>query len=109
MTDVAFCVIYRWTIKPGREKDFREAWEALTRALRSERGSLGSRLHRARDGTWMAYAQWPSEEAWRAAFGDSPDAGAMAQMRDCIEHAQPPILATPVSDLLELKRAPGEG
>jgi hypothetical protein len=32
----------------------------------------------------------------------------MALLRDCVDHAQPPILTTPVSDMLDLKRAPGE-
>ncbi len=30
--------------------------------------SGGSRLHRAADGTWIAYAVWPSAEARKAAF-----------------------------------------
>lgn len=58
-------VIYRWKLKPGGEAVFREGWREMTESIYRTRGSLGSRLHRAEDGTWVAYAQWPSEEAWR--------------------------------------------
>jgi hypothetical protein len=106
MEEVGFAVIYRWKTKKDREQDFVEGWSQLTRALRDNRGALGSRLHRAADGIWVAYAQWPSEEVWRQAFdGDSPDAGAMAIMRDAIEQAMPPMLLTPVRDNLELRPA----
>ncbi len=37
----------------------------MTESIYQTRGSLGSRLHRAEDGTWLGYAQWPSEEKWR--------------------------------------------
>lgn len=37
----------------------------MTESIYRTRGSLGSRLHRAEDGTWLGYAQWPTEEAWR--------------------------------------------
>lgn len=58
-------VLYRWKLKPGGEAIFREGWHEMTESIYQTRGSLGSRLHRAEDGTWLGYAQWPSEETWR--------------------------------------------
>jgi hypothetical protein len=29
-------------------------------------GSLGARLHRSDEGTFIAYAQWPDRESWKA-------------------------------------------
>lgn len=58
-------VLYRWEAKPGSEVMFREGWRAMTESIYRTRRSLGSRLHRAKDGTWLGYAQWPSEEIWR--------------------------------------------
>ena len=39
-------IIYRWRLKPGKEKQFREAWRRRTVALREEAGALGSALHK---------------------------------------------------------------
>jgi heme-degrading monooxygenase HmoA len=58
-------VIYRWRVKSDKEAVFLEGWAELTEAIYRTRGSLGSRLHRAADGTWVAVAQWPSEEVLR--------------------------------------------
>ena len=60
-------VIYRWKLTEGREEVFRQGWYEMTESIYRTRGSMGSRLHRAEDGTWVAYAQWPDEETWRKA------------------------------------------
>lgn len=60
-----FGVAYRWRVPPDREQQFVEAWTELTKIIRDEHGGLGSRLHRGSDGTWFAYAQWPSEDDWK--------------------------------------------
>ncbi len=96
-----FTVMYRWRLREGSEPAFREAWEAVTRALMKERGALGSRLHRAEDGTWTAYAQWPSRAAWaRSREAEPVDARAALIMSEAIEESFPPILMTPVADYL---------
>ena len=61
-----FCVIYQWKVKPGKEELFRQTWRTITEAIYRQHGALGSRLHRADDGsgTWIAYAQWPDREHW---------------------------------------------
>lgn len=74
-----FAVIYRWRIDPARMEDFREAWAAMTRLIRDERQGLGSRLHQTRDGWTVAYAQWPSREAWEASRARSTADAALSQ------------------------------
>ena len=57
-------VIYRWRLKVEGEAIFREGWREMTTAIYQLKGSLGSRLYQADDGTWVATAHWPSREAW---------------------------------------------
>jgi len=81
-------VVYRWRIKAGHEAQFREGWRAMTASIAATRGGLGSRLHRAQDGTWVAYAQWPDRAAYAAGHaGASANAAAAAMMAHSIaEH-----------------------
>jgi heme-degrading monooxygenase HmoA len=96
-----FAVIYRWKLKSGAEPAFILAWAAVTRAIREKRGGLGSRLHQAEDGTWLAYAQWPSREDWeRSRLAAPADAEAAEAMKEAIEESFTPILLEPVEDLL---------
>ena len=59
-----FVVMYRWKIQPGKEDQLRGAWTSATRKIMTRYGALGSRLHRADDGSWVAYAQWPDRDRW---------------------------------------------
>jgi quinol monooxygenase YgiN len=62
-------VIYEFEIKPEHENAFKTIWHKLTLAIRKDFGSLGSRLHKAtnKEHTWVAYAQWPTEDIWHKA------------------------------------------
>ncbi|CAB5641752.1 Antibiotic biosynthesis monooxygenase [Serratia marcescens] len=62
-----FIAIYQFSVKPGHEHAFRQAWLALTQGIYLQRGSLGSRLHRDMGGKFIGYAQWPSRVAWESA------------------------------------------
>jgi heme-degrading monooxygenase HmoA len=96
-----FAVIYRFRVRSGLEPQFIAAWERATHAIRSLRGGLGSRLHRAADGSLIAYAQWPSREAWeRSRAAEPADREASALMREAIAESDPPLLLDPISDLL---------
>lgn len=87
-----FVVVYRWRVKAGSEGAFRAAWARLTDAIREKHGSLGSRLHVAVDGTFVAYAQWPSRARRdEAVERGSPDAEAGAQLKACIEERFPDL------------------
>jgi hypothetical protein len=96
-----FAVIYRWRLKPGTESQFASAWAERTRAIMSQEGGLGSRLHRADNGWFVAYAQWPSRKVWEAFMATiSPPSLAGTLMRNGIEVSDEPICLEVVDDLL---------
>ena len=98
---LGFCVIYRARVHPDKEAKYIAAWSRLTARIRSERGGLGSRLHKGDDGLWYAYAQWPSEQARAEAFAQpSVDPAAQTDMADCILESFPEIRLEPVEDQL---------
>jgi heme-degrading monooxygenase HmoA len=96
-----FVVQYRWRLLPDREDAFRAAWRAMTLAIRARDGTSGSRVHRTDDGELIAYAVWPSRQAWEAA-GTQPSADpeAGAAMRACIAHSYSALPLTIIDDLL---------
>jgi heme-degrading monooxygenase HmoA len=99
---VGFVVMYRWRLRPGMERQFQQAWERATPLLIRNRGALGSRLHKADDGTWVAYAQWPSKETWeRSRASPSVDPEASQQMLAAEAEAFPPVMLIPVADFLK--------
>lgn len=55
-----FAVIYRVSVDPKREEEFRENWKKVASFFVKERGALGSSLHRSSEGLWVAYSRWPS-------------------------------------------------
>lgn len=74
-----FAVIYNFRVREGHEQQFQESWCTRTEEIKVTYGGLGSRLHQASDGRWIAYAQWPSREAWEA-FGKSTAESTPAQL-----------------------------
>jgi heme-degrading monooxygenase HmoA len=96
-----FIVLYRWRLHPGTEEFFVAAWSRVSDVLRSERGSLGSRLHRGDDGLWYSYAQWPSAKARTDAFAlGSVDALAGEQMEQAIAERYPEVVLQSAADFL---------
>ncbi len=85
-----FAVLYRWKLRPGLEQDFRLAWARQTEAIGTQRGGLGSRLHRTPDGWYAAYALWPDRRTWEASEGP-PDLDAAATMKACILDRLEPV------------------
>ena len=99
---VGFAVIYRWKVKPGMEAQYQRGWERVTERLKADRGALGSRLHKMDDGTWVAYAQWPSRAAWERSRAMGPaDPEGSRLMHEAEAEALPPMLLDPVRDFLE--------
>lgn len=100
-TRTGFAVVYQWRVKPGMEAQFREAWEALTATLLSQRGARGSRLHRTDNGNLVAYAQWPDRQTWeRSCALHELDETLSRRMLDAVEETYSPMLLTTVSDRL---------
>lgn len=93
-----FAVIYRWRLRAGMEQQFVDGWERVTLAIRSECGSYGSRLHRGDDGTWLAYARWPSADA--RAECDFQEEEGLRLMQDAIDERFSELTCELVSDLL---------
>jgi heme-degrading monooxygenase HmoA len=99
-----FIALYRWKLKAGKEEQFRAAWSEVTLAIRARCGSLGSRLHRAEDGTWAAYAQWPTREMWAADRPLDPSAElARERMSDAVAEKLPSLYMTVSDDHLAPK------
>ena len=100
-----FIAFYRWKLKAGKEEQFRAAWTTVTLAIRKRCGSLGSRLHQVEDGTWAAYAQWPSKELWQAdCTHDSETNIARQKMREAVEEHLPDLYLTVSDDFLIQQR-----
>ncbi|MFD0265069.1 antibiotic biosynthesis monooxygenase family protein [Streptomyces sp. NPDC127106] len=100
-----FAVIYRWRLHEGMEQQFADGWHRVTAAIHATCGSYGSRLHRAHDGTWVAYARWPDEET-RARCGE-PDPDGLAMMREAVAEGFPETRLLLVDDMLAEPDAPG--
>lgn len=62
-----FIVMFEFVVKDGYEEQFLSAWPKTTQGIFLFKGSLGSRLHRDANGTFIAYAQGPDEETYRRA------------------------------------------
>jgi hypothetical protein len=52
--------LYRWKIKPGKEKQFENNWAVVTKAILDECGSYGSRLNLSENAEFDGNAQWPN-------------------------------------------------
>ena len=97
-----FIALYRWKLREGQEEKFREGWRRRTVEIYRKCGSLGSRLHRAEDGTWVAYAQWPDKRAWEAAREVGvTDTEAPSMMKESIEVSYPQMLLEVADDLIK--------
>lgn len=96
-----FIALYHWKIKPDCEKKFQEGWRRITLEIRENCGGLGSRLHKAEDGTFYAYAQWKDKETWEKAQEMSTiDEEAATMMRESIEERLPTVFMETLDDLL---------
>lgn len=70
-----YCIIYRFKLSnpsPETEARFVKVWSGITDYLKRECGALGSRLHQGEDGTFFAYAQWPSLDVFEASAEHEP-------------------------------------
>lgn len=98
-----FVVVYHWRLREGKEEHFREGWRRVTEAVLRNCNSLGSRLHRNHDGTYVAYALWPDQKHWEDAWsgGQQHDEDGFLMMQESIDSEEPifsPIFKMEVTD-----------
>jgi heme-degrading monooxygenase HmoA len=67
-----FIVIYSFEVRQGMENIFEQNWAGLTELIYRYENSLGSRLHRTKQGKYIAYAQWPDKLSWKKAGDNLP-------------------------------------
>jgi heme-degrading monooxygenase HmoA len=92
--------LYRWKIKPGKQKQFEENWSTVTKAIREQCGSYGSRLHLAPNGEYVGYAQWPDIATREKCELDESSLDARKHMREAVEISYPDEILEVKSDLL---------
>ena len=78
---------YRWKIKSGKEEQFEQNWALVTKAIKDQCGSYGSRLHVAGNGDYVGYAQWPDVQTREKCH--APATQARSLMREAVEHFYP--------------------
>lgn len=107
---VGFVVIYRWRLHAGKEQQFQQVWSSNTPEIIRRCGGLGSRLHKAEDGTWLAYAQWPDKATWERSYSVPDwDLEGGQLMQEAIIERLPRILLEPVADFLLKADISGRG
>ena len=99
-------LLQRWKIKPGKEKQFEENWSIVTKAIRNECGSYGSRLHSAENGGYVGYAQWPDSTTREKCEIQNQDARKL--MSDAIEYSHPEQRLEVKSDWLVSRDFPSD-
>ncbi len=100
-----FAVIYQFEVNEGREHEFMGAWKELTQLIYEFEGSLGSRLHKQKDCTFLAYAQWPDRETWKNSGNKLPNSADKVRrtMRECCTRIKTLYELDCVEDLLKSK------
>lgn len=96
-----YTVLYQWNVHHEKHDDFISGWEAVTDHYIANHASLGSKLHKISETSFMAFAQWPSKEARDIAFNlnDAPQS-AVDKMQDSIVKTHTPVETSIISDKL---------
>lgn len=92
--------LYRWKVKSGKEIQFEESWSIVTKAMREQCGSYGSRLHVAMNGDYISYAQWPDARTREKCELAPVLLSARASMQEAIEFAYPSDCLVVKEDLI---------
>lgn len=101
MSDNRFIILYRWEVRPDKEDQFLENWEALTRLYSQLYGCAGARLHQNDEGIWIAYTEWPSRDRYFMAVERGiPDEAIARAMNQAVKRRLDPVFMELRSDLL---------
>lgn len=100
-----FTVIYSFQVKQGEVQSFKKAWRDMTLLILEYEGSLGSRLHKQNELTYIGYAQWPTKNAWINSGNNLPEASEEIRkiMRATCEKIETLFELEVVDDLLKNK------
>ncbi len=63
-----FAVIYRGYVPLHLQESYQAAWKVIASYFIQEKNALGSTLHQADDGMWIAYSRWPDKKTRDAAW-----------------------------------------
>lgn len=101
-----FIALYEFRIKDGFAENFKESWATLTEGIYRCKGSLGSRLHSTdHPNAFVAYAQWPTKEAYESEALIEPytkeEVQARSKMRECCEEIKTLHLMDVIDDKLK--------
>ena len=90
-----FAVIYRGFVKPNLEEQYLAFWKQIAAYFVLKQGAIGSTLHRAEDGMWIAYSKWPDKSVRDASWLglDLPEEiqQAIIGLRNCLDVQLPEI------------------
>lgn len=102
-----FAVIYSGKIKPEREEEYKRLWHTIAEYFMTHCGALGSCLHKATNGSWVAYSRWPNKSTRDAVYLEEnrkflPEEirNAFEQFNGCILERDPEICLDVIDDLL---------
>ncbi len=86
-------VVLEFDVIDGKEKEFVSAWTECTKVIYENFGSLGSRLHIAENGSYIAYAQWPNDDVYEKS-GEWPERliKIRDRMRATLKEGKPKLL-----------------
>lgn len=99
-------VVLEFDVIDGMEDKFRKSWIETTVIIQQNFGSLGSRLHQADNGKFIAYAQWPNLRVYECDHDWSGDfKNARGNMRKCLKIGKPTVLHKLTLDTDMLKEA----
>ncbi len=96
-------IIYQFDLKPKQEDDFIQAWHEMTLLIYKFENSLGSRLHKKDDRTFIAYALWPDQFTWENSGDKLPKEAQLVRqrMRQCCENVKVLFEMEVIDDLLK--------
>lgn len=57
-----YTITYRFNIHPGQNEVFEQSWKEVTKLIYQHCGSLGSRLYKASETSYIGIAQWPDKQ-----------------------------------------------
>jgi hypothetical protein len=79
-----FTISYRFIIHPHRNEAFESSWKDVTDLIYRHGGSLGSRLYKISETSYMGLAQWPDRQTWENSDVSSFDTkNWRSEMRAC--------------------------